>query len=119
MRAAAKTCAPIRLASGVRTAAQAPTSSASVDRPFGGPDPPAAVYFFSRDRSGDHPERHLAHYGGIRQADAYAGFNALYKDGRVHGPITEASCWAHARRKFFVLADITNTAKSKKPLIVS
>lgn len=27
------------------------------ERPFGGPDPPAAVYFFSRDRSGDHPER--------------------------------------------------------------
>jgi transposase len=55
------------------------------DRPFGGSDPPAAVYFFSRDRSGDHPERHLADYGGILQADAYAGFNALYKDDRVLG----------------------------------
>ena len=30
------------------------------DRPFGGPDPPAAVYFFSRDRSGERPQRHLA-----------------------------------------------------------
>src|SRR3984893_16359530 len=49
------------------------------DRPFGGPDPPAAVYFFSRDRSGERPEGHLANYGGILQADAYAGFNALYK----------------------------------------
>ena len=33
------------------------------DRPFGGPDPPAAVYFFSRDRSGERPQRHLANYG--------------------------------------------------------
>jgi len=49
------------------------------------------MIFFSRDRSGDHPERHLGHYGGILQADAYAGFNALYKDDRVR-PITEAAC---------------------------
>jgi transposase len=89
------------------------------DRPFGGPDPPAAVYFFSGDRSGDHPERHLAYYGGILQADAYAGFHALYKDDRVPGPLTEAACWAHARRKFFVLADIAARARSKKPPIVS
>ena len=25
------------------------------DRPFGGPDPPAALFRYSRDRSGDHP----------------------------------------------------------------
>jgi transposase len=62
------------------------------DCPFGGPDPPAAVYFFSRDRCGDHPERHLAKYGGILQADAYAGFNALYRDDRALGPLTEAAC---------------------------
>ena len=89
------------------------------DRPFGGLDPPAAVYFFSRDRSGGHPERHLSNYGGILQADAYAGFNALYREDRMLGPITEAACWAHARRKFFVLADIETKARAKKPLIVS
>jgi transposase len=65
------------------------------------------------------PERHLSDYGGILQADVYAGFNALYKGDRAHGPITEAACWAHARRKFFVLADIATKAKSKKPMIVS
>src|ERR1700732_4194875 len=32
------------------------------DRPFGGRDPPAAVFFYSRDRAGDHPERHLTGY---------------------------------------------------------
>src|SRR5262249_32665700 len=41
------------------------------DRPFGGRDPPAAVFFYSRDRAGDHPERHLHGYTGILQADAY------------------------------------------------
>lgn len=89
------------------------------DAPFGGTDPPAAVYFFSRDRAGIHPERHLAHYGGILQADAYAGFNGLYEPGREPAPITEAACWAHARRKFFVLADIAGKARNKKPAVIS
>ena len=71
---------------------------------FGGPDPPAAVFFYSPDRSGEHPERHLAGYTGLMQADAYAGFNRLYEAGRKPGPIVEAACWAHARRKFFDLA---------------
>jgi hypothetical protein len=53
------------------------------------------------------------------QADAYAGFHALYKDDRTLGPLTEAACWAHARRKFFFLAEIATKASSKKPLIVS
>jgi transposase len=38
------------------------------------------------------------------QADAYAGFNRLYAADRRPGPIVEAACWAHARRKFFDLA---------------
>lgn len=89
------------------------------DRPFAGSDPPAAVYFFSRDRAGEHPGHHLAAYGGILQADAYAGFNALYHEGRAAGAITEAACWAHARRKFFVLADITSKLRSKAAAVVS
>jgi transposase len=60
------------------------------DRPFGGRAPPAAVFFYSRDRAGDHPERHLAGYAGILQADAYAGFTRLYVLHRSPGPITEA-----------------------------
>jgi transposase len=38
------------------------------------------------------------------QADAYAGYDRLYEVGRRPGPIVEAGCWAHARRKFFDLA---------------
>ena len=74
------------------------------DRPFAGPDPPAAVFFYSRDRGGEHPEQHLASFAGLMQADAYAGFNRLYEPNRRPGPIVEAACWAHARRKFFDLA---------------
>jgi transposase len=74
------------------------------DRPFAGPDPPAAVFLYSPDRGGAHPEQHLAGYAGLMQADAYAGFNKLYEAGRKPGPIVEAACWAHARRKFFDLA---------------
>jgi transposase len=83
------------------------------DRPFGGPDPPAALFFYSRDRSGIHPEQHLRAYAGLMQADAYAGFNRLYEPARKPGPITEAACWAHARRKFFDLARI-----AKAPIAV-
>ena len=86
------------------------------DQPFGGQDPPAAVYYFSRDRAGLHPQKHLANYTGLFQADAFSGYNELYKPNRQPGPITEAACWAHGRRKFFVLADIT--AKARDPSIV-
>ena len=51
------------------------------DRPFAGPDPPAAIFYYSRSRNGEHPVRHLAGYAGydgILQADAYAGFGDLY-----------------------------------------
>jgi transposase len=74
------------------------------DRPFGGRDPPAALFFYSPDRGGKYPEQHLASYAGLMQADAYAGFNRLYGAGRKPGPIIEAACWAHARRQFFDLA---------------
>ena len=83
------------------------------DRPFAGHAPPAAVFFYSRDRTGEHPERHLHGYAGILQADAYAGFNRLYAGDRRPGPITEAACWAHSRRKFFELADVTAKARGK------
>ncbi len=76
------------------------------DRPFGGPDPPAAVFYYSRNRNGEHPARHLAGYAGVLQADAYAGFNELYDPKRRPGPITEAACWSHGRRNFFELADL-------------
>ena len=76
------------------------------DRPFGGPAPPAAVFHYSPDRRGEHPNKHLAGYAGILQADAYAGFNDLYDPGRKPGPAISAGCWAHGRRKLFDLAQL-------------
>ncbi len=83
------------------------------DRPFAGPAPPAAMFRYSRDRTAEHPNRHLAGYAGILQADAYAGYNALYEPERKPGPITEAACWAHGRRKLFELAEL-----SRAPLAI-
>jgi transposase len=70
------------------------------DRPHGGQAPPAAVYFYSPDRKGEQPQAHLQGFTGHLHADAYAGFEALYAPGRKPGPITQVSCWAHARRQF-------------------
>lgn len=66
------------------------------DRPAGDLTPPAVWFAYSPDRKGIHPQTHLAKFEGVLQADAYAGFNALYEGG----VIDEAACWAHARRKF-------------------
>jgi transposase len=83
------------------------------DKPFGGAGPPAAIFYYSRDRKGEHPQGHLVGYGGILQADAYDGYGKLYLVGRVPGPITEAACWVHARRPFFAMADIEQNARRK------
>src|SRR6202165_2550783 len=83
------------------------------DRPFGGPAPPAAMFYYSRDRAGEHPQAHLASYAGIFQADAYGGYNKLYEADRKPGPILEAACWAHARRPFFAMADLAENARRK------
>ena len=93
------------------------------DRPFGGTDPPAALFYYSRDRAGSHAREHLEDWSGILQADAYSGYNKLYAADRQPAPILEAACWAHGRRKFFVLADIEAAARAKakgeNPAVVS
>ena len=93
------------------------------DKPFGGPAPPAAVFYYSRDRAGEHPQAHLATYTGIFQADAYSGYGKLYEPGRSPGPIFEAACWVHARRPFFVMADLAENARrkaqGKTPAVIS
>ena len=66
------------------------------DRPAGDTTPAAVWFGYTPDRKGIHPQTHLAKFEGVLQADAYAGFNALFEDGTIQ----EAACWAHARRKF-------------------
>ena len=62
--------------------------------------PAAVIYEFTPDRKAEHPRRMLAGYQGYLQADAYTGFDALYRDGGI----VEVACWAHCRRKFFDIA---------------
>ena len=81
------------------------------DRPWAGPAPPGAVYYFSPDRKGEHPQNHLKGFKGILQADAYAGFRELYKaDVNGNAQVREAACWAHLRRDFH---DVWKTTKSE------
>ena len=62
------------------------------DTPFGGTAPPAALFYYSRYRKGEHPQRHLANYTGLFQADAFDGYRQLYLPDRSPGPIVEAGC---------------------------
>jgi transposase len=71
------------------------------------------MFYYSRDRGSEHPQAHLAGYAGIFQADAYAGYNKLYEADRKPGPLIEAACWVHARRPFFVMADVATDARRK------
>jgi transposase len=89
------------------------------DRPFRGPAPPAAAYFYSPDRGGEHPAAHLANFRGFLQADGYSGFTALYEPRQARpgaAAITEVACWAHCRRKIFDVWETTKSAVAKAAL---
>jgi len=75
------------------------------DRPWSGPDPPVAVYFYSPDRKAERPASHLEGFQGILQVDGYVGFERLTADGNI----VLAACWAHARRKFYDLHEATGS----------
>lgn len=70
------------------------------DRPWGGADPPIAVYVYAQNRKSEQPIAHLAGFCGVLQVDGYAGYRALAERSRVQ----LAFCWAHVRRRFYELA---------------
>jgi transposase len=82
------------------------------DRPAGSSDAPAVWFSYSPDRKGEHPEQHLRKFRGTLQADAYAGFNQLYIDGRIQ----QAPCWAHVRRHFYDLEQAHGSAIAREAL---
>jgi hypothetical protein len=82
------------------------------ERPFAGSRPPAALFFYSSDRKGEHPQAHLKDFRGVIHADGYAGFNELFAGGRI----VEAACWAHVRRKFFDVHAATASPIAKEAL---
>jgi len=62
----------------------------------GGTGPPLTAYDFSIDRSKKRPIDFLNGYRGYVHADAYSGYDELFKKEAI----IEVGCWAHARRKF-------------------
>lgn len=75
------------------------------NRPWNGPDPPAALYLYSPDRKAERPASHLERFKGVLQVDGYAGFEKL----TVNGDIVLAACWAHARRRFYEIEQATGS----------
>lgn len=73
-----------------------------------------ALLCLARDRRQEHPERHLKTFTGLLQAEVIAGYNPLFKVDRDPVPLTLAPCWAHSRRKFFLLADIASNVRRGK-----
>jgi transposase len=65
----------------------------------------AVIYDFCLSRGGEHARRMLQDFSGVLVTDDYAGYKALYAGGKV----TEAGCWAHARRKFFEAAKLNHS----------
>ena len=82
------------------------------ERPFTGSRKPAALFFYSPDRKGEHPQAHLKDFRGVIHADGYAGFNELFAGRRI----VEAGCWAHVRRKFFDVHTATGSPIAKEAL---
>jgi transposase len=88
------------------------------ERPHVGPAPPAAVFYYTPDRKGEHCRAHLASFTGHLHADGYSGFSQLYHraEDAKPGPITEIACWSHARRLFFDVYDSNGSPIAKEAL---
>jgi hypothetical protein len=82
-----------------------------LNRQAGGTVPPAAMFYCSRDRAGEHPRAISPTTRGFSRPTL--GYNKLYEPDRKPGPILEAACWVHARRPFFIMADLTENARRK------
>jgi transposase len=83
------------------------------DRPAGDTAAPAVWFSYSPDRKGEHPQQHLRDFTGTLQADAYAGFNQLYENGRIR----EAACWAHYLDTAIIWTECAQTAQAGIKLV--
>ena len=82
------------------------------NRPFGGVDPPIAVYVYAQNRKSEQPLAHLSGFSGVVQVDGYAGYRALAQKNSV----SLAFCWAHVRRRFYDLAAAGQAPIAKEAL---
>jgi transposase len=110
---------PIRtLAPGTGKTRQARFWCYAVDpRPYKGAGHPAAYYRYSADRKGERPRLHLEGFSGYLHADAFAGYEALYRpQGNKPPRITHVACMAHARRKLFEVFEKTGSPIAEEGL---
>ena len=82
------------------------------DRPWCGPEPPAAVYFYSPDRRSERPASHLEHFKGVVHVDGYPGFERL----ATGSDMQLAVCWTHVRRKFYEEHQATGSSVAAEAL---
>jgi transposase len=86
-------------------------------RSYASQGPPAVFYRYSSDRKGERPRDHLSRFTGFLHADAFAGYEALYRSAGPEPPrITHVACWAHARRKLFEVFETTKSPIAEQGL---
>lgn len=73
--------------------------------------PPIVLFDYHPGRSGEHARQFLGLWAGFLMVDDYAGYKALFARG-----ITELGCMAHARRKFFELAQANASPEAMEAL---
>jgi transposase len=88
-------------------------ADASAEQASTGSQGRAVIYDFCLSRSGSHARRMLQEFCGVLVTDDYSGYKALYAQGKI----TEAGCWAHARRKFFEAAKLNQSAIAQQALV--
>jgi transposase len=86
-------------------------------RPHQGAGHPAVCYRYSADRKGERPRSHLEGFSGYLHADAFAGYDALYRSNGNQPPrIVHVACMAHARRKLFEVFETTKSPIAEEAL---
>jgi transposase len=75
-------------------------------------EPPILLFDYQTSRAGKHASAFLRGWQGHLLVDDYAGYKALFKDGTI----TEPGCMAHARRKFFDLAQANGSPIAARAL---
>ena len=83
------------------------------DKPFGGAGPPAAIFHYSRDRRASTLRRIWRVTSASCKRTPTTATTSSISQTASPARIREAACWAHARRKFFVLADIEENVRRK------
>jgi hypothetical protein len=73
---------------------------------------PYIVYDYTSNRSREGPEEFLRGYCGYLQADAYAGYDAMFKNPKRY--LTEVACWAHYPESSIIQSELRLVQTGRK-----